>query len=202
MKKKLSVLLVLVLAVAISAYSVGGTYAKYTSTIDVAGTATVAKWAIAMKQGETTLTNNSSFDLIATRKDTLDGNDEANVAASRIAPGTYGSFGLTVDGTGTEVDFTYTVSFTVTGKPANLKFYSDAAMNTEIVPNETTGVYSMMSDTIANTAESKISTGTVYWKWVYETTDGDGADTANGIAGGESGTAMVVNATVTATQVD
>ena len=34
MRKRLSILAVLLLAVAISAYSVGGTYAKYTSTFN------------------------------------------------------------------------------------------------------------------------------------------------------------------------
>ena len=198
MKKKLSILAVLLLAVTISAYSVGGTYAKYTTTANVTGTAPVAKWAIAMKSGGQEIT--TTFDLVSTRKDTVDSNAEADVAAGKIAPGTYGNFALEVDGTGTEVSFNYGLTFTVTNMPTNLKFYSNADMTTEITATD--GVYSITSGTVAVDAESKIAQSTVYWKWVYENAPGetanDEADTTNGLAAAN----MTVSATVTATQVD
>ena len=187
MKKKLSVLLVLVLAVAISAYSVGGTYAKYTTTANYTGTANVAKWNIAMKSGDTTLTAGESFSIARTA--------DTNVADERIAPGTTGTFNLQLDATNTEVAFGYTISFTVTNKPTNLKFYSDSSYQNEITA--TSDVYTVSSNTIG-LADAKTTNDTIYWKWEFETTDGDATDTAEGIADQD----MTVNVTLTATQVD
>ena len=47
---KLTILGTLLLAVVISGYSVSGTYAKYTSSIDLSDEARVAKWQIKMDQ--------------------------------------------------------------------------------------------------------------------------------------------------------
>ena len=47
--KKMSVLTVLVMLVTLTAYSVSGTYAKYTSKIDMTDEARVAKWELLLE---------------------------------------------------------------------------------------------------------------------------------------------------------
>jgi len=199
MKKKLSVLLVLVLAVAISAYSVGGTYAKYTTTANVSGSAQVAKWAIAFSDGENTITDGTSFNLGITA--------DANVVSDKIAPGTNGSFTFGVDSTGTEVSYNYLISFTVDNKPTNLKFYSDSAYTNEITA--VNGVYTVVNTDVTLGSTVPANT-TVYWVWEYDVDDDDtttetneatvydSADVTDGIAALE----MTVNATLNATQID
>ena len=205
MRGKLSVLAVLILAVAISAYSVGGTYAKYTTTANVTGTATVAKWAVAMKANDTTIEDGDTFDLSATILDTDNDAAETDVVTGLIAPGTYGEFSVEIDSTGTQVSYGYTVKFTVENAPTNIKFYSDNTYATEITADGD-GKYTAVSDTVTVAdAATAVNTVPIYWKWVYETADdqssvtaGDIADTTNGIAGAS----MNVNLTLTATQVD
>jgi len=201
MKKKLSVLLVLVLAVAISAYSVGGTYAKYTTTANVSGSAQVAKWNIAFNNGSETITDGATFDLGRTL--------DSNVADKRIAPGTTGSFTFGVSSVGTEVSYSYLVSFTVNNKPSHLKFYSDNSYANEITADGN-GVYSVVPATVVAVGASTPENTTVYWKWDFEGIDDDTTDTINeaqvydstDTTEGIASATMSVNATLTATQID
>ena len=195
MKKKLSILAVLLLAVAISAYSVGGTYAKYTTTANVTGSAPVAKWAFEVTaNGEAVGTEN--FDLSTTIYDTNGDAAETDVAEGYIAPGTYGSFDVELDGTGTQVSYTYGVTFTLgDAVPTNIKFYSDEDRQQEIEP--VNGVYTAASGTVL-VGGTQVNGATIYWMWDYETTDGDADDTADG----EAAEPMLVNISFTATQAD
>lgn len=193
MKKRMSILAVLVLAVAATAYSVSGTYAKYTSTAEVAGTAQVAKWAIVFKNGENTITDGATFNLGRTA--------DTGVVNEKIAPGTTGSFNFGVNSTGTEVAFSYGISFTVADKPTHLKFYSDSTYSTEITPDGS-GVYTVLATTNVAAGTAATPSQTVYWKWAFEddpsTVAYDGVDTTEGVAAAT----MTVNATLTATQLD
>lgn len=60
MKKKMTVLGVLLMVVAITSYSVGGTYAKYISAFDAADEARVAKWTVDFEE-DSTYTINDLF---------------------------------------------------------------------------------------------------------------------------------------------
>ena len=198
MTKKLSVLAALVLAVLVTAYSVSGTYAKYTTTNTLSGTATVAKWAIAMKADGDAITSTTTIDLATAMKDTVDDDTEANVASGKIAPGTKGTFNFNVDGTGTEVDYTYTITLSnFQNVPTN--FVLSGAEGTTVT---TTGSGSTLAyeitGTVTHDATEKSITKTLNWVWAYETTDGDEADTTDGIAA----ETMAFDVTITATQVD
>lgn len=57
MKKKMTVLGVLLMAVMVSAYSVSGTYAKYVSSVDVTDEARVAKWQLQYTDKDNGLTD-------------------------------------------------------------------------------------------------------------------------------------------------
>lgn len=71
MKKKMSILGALVLAVVVTAASVSGTYAKYTSSFSASDNATVAKWVVTesdaqqFKLFETTSNNATANNLVA-----------------------------------------------------------------------------------------------------------------------------------------
>ena len=86
------VLLITIIAVIL----VASTYAKYTTSKDLEAVATVAKWSIKLGGKDITQNETVIFDLFTTVKDT-DGNDETDVSANRIAPGTQGSFDVELE---------------------------------------------------------------------------------------------------------
>ena len=190
MTKKLSILAVLTLAVLATAYSVGGTYAKYTTTVNVTGTAAVAKW-------DMDLTATDGSDTETTTINLASGLDDSNVADGKIAPGTTKSFTFEVDGTGTEVAYNYTIVLSnFQNMPTNFVI-SGATDNGD-------GTYTITGSTV-NLADAKVNDHTITWTWAYETKDsensvtvGDTADTTDGT----NAATMTFDATITATQVD
>ena len=207
MRKRLSILAVLLLAVAISAYSVGGTYAKYTSTYtSESSSARVAKWAFTLGETGGALTSNFDFDLFDTVLDsetTNAGNAEDDMAALNsdkiIAPGTYGQFAIKLYNAG-EVNATYSLSLNVTNANSIPVLFSVDGGSTWAA-NITSALAGDLS--INPSAEETI---TVQWKWPYEVgedtteiADNDGVDTAKGLNGEYT---VAVQATVTVTQVD
>ncbi len=148
----------------VTASLVGGTFAKYTSTVTATGKATVAKWAVAMKANDQAIEGNK-FEFSLVNK-----NPNAVTATDKIGPESYGEINMTVDGTGSEVGFKYEIIFDVTnlgGVP--IKFYSDATMETELTY---TANKATMEGTVAQGAITP-QNKTVYWKWVSQddTTD-------------------------------
>jgi len=166
-----------------------GTLAKYASEASGEATATVAKWAIKFTDGGSTEysgTDTITLNLKDTAKET------ANlVAENKIAPGTSGSFALAVDGTDTEVAFTYTIELDIAGITAEgtttgtcpLKFYQTKTGDT--YSDEITSSAAVTGTVLTN--ETKTSTKTIYWVWntttdVADTTLGtDSAKETNGL---------------------
>lgn len=184
-KKDKSVLLIaLLILVGLTSGYVSSTYAKYTSTIEKNSSATIAKWSFDEE--------NSDTNLIIDFASTYDPN---TLVENRIAPGTAGSFSIALTNAETETGVDYTLSFgEAKGVPTNLKIYEDSTYSNEI---------NIQSDTITGNLEPGDSTGVTvkfYWKWAYETANGDEADTANGSAGGSNGTKLVLPVTITGTQ--
>ena len=106
-------LLALVLTL-VTASLVSGTFAKYVTTVSGTGTVQVAKWAVALKEGETEQTADFDIDLRNTAVGIGDVDQTGlNEEAVRIAPGTSGSFSLTYDTIGTEVDHTMELVLTI-----------------------------------------------------------------------------------------
>lgn len=183
MKKhsKSMLIVILLLLVAIATVYVGGTYAKYTETVSGNGTATVAKWDFTTDNTISTLNINFSQTY-----------DPTTLVAQKIAPGTSGSFAISLKNTNTEtgVDFTLALG-SIQNVPTNLKFYKDDTYATEITPG---------TGTITGQLKAKDATGInvpVYWKWEYQTTDGDDEDTTDGKAAKE----LTIPVTITGTQV-
>ena len=199
MKKRLSILAVLLLAVAISAYSVGGTYAKYTSTYtSAASTARVAKWEFTLGKGGSTVSNGFTFNLFDTILDT-DGSGEADVASGLIAPGTKGSFSIALYNA-SEVKATYSISLGLTNPnniPVEFSFDNGSTWTKDLANVSGSGTMDM-------NAESA-STVSVLWRWSYDADatiyEGrtDVTDTAIGVNGTYE---LSATATITVTQVD
>jgi len=183
-KKKNSLLLIiLLLFVVLTGGYVASTYAKYTSTIDGnSGTATVAKWDFEDDNQATTLT-------IALDQTV----DASTLVANKIAPGTSGSFKVTLKNTDTEVGVNFVVALgAITGKPTNLKFYKDSTYTTELTPG---------TGTVTGQLAAKDGTGIdvpIYWKWDYETANGDATDTTDG----KAAASLTIALTITGTQVN
>lgn len=176
-KTKSIILVALLLVVGITSGYVASTYAKYSTSSSGNGTIPVAKWAFA--------TDNASSGTYTTTITTTTGAtaDATTLVAGKIAPGTKGSFSITLVNTNTEVGVDFTVALgTIANTPTNLKFYKDAALTTELTSDST----------ITGQLKANDATGVVvkiYWAWVYETgtvtngvATGDAADTTDGTA--------------------
>ncbi|MDR0978902.1 MAG: hypothetical protein LBL91_03055 [Lachnospiraceae bacterium] len=169
-KKNVILIVVLILLTIAAVILATWSYARYISVVNADGTATVARWSFTATNGEATL------DTIALEDTTLN----SKVADGKIAPGTDGSFNIVVDGSGSEVAIEYSIELSnFQDMPTNLKFYSDAAFQNEVAIVEGTVEF---TGTIALAAIDTPVTKTLYWKWAYETPDGDSADTADGVA--------------------
>lgn len=192
------VLLITIVAIVL----VSGTYAKYTSEVSGASTATVAKWSITVN-GDELATENSTvtFDLFETINDTGNTADETDVADGLIAPGTAGSFNLKVKNE-SEVTAKYAISFVVSESDIPLEFSTDNGTtwtDSITAPAEKTLAVKAAEDTI-----------TVQWRWAfngsdstnYKTTQNDVTDTTLGIAAQTTAPTVKVTTTLTATQVD
>jgi len=183
-------LLVTIVSLIVATYA----WARYTTTLDN-GTAnvSVAKWNV------TEGTNGATFS-----------KEYTHVVQDKMAPGTSGSMTAGINVTGTEVDVAYKVSImSITNKPTNLKFYSDAACTQEVtipatIPASGTQVGDVQYIRIGDA--SKTGTATIYWKWDYQTgtidattgiATGDAADTTDG----ENANPMTVTYRIDAWQV-
>ena len=179
-KKKTIIAVIAILAIAIVGLGVG-VVAKYISNITATGTATVAKWAFT--------TDNASGNIICELDYTYDATTLVN---GKIAPGTSGKCPILISNANSEVGIEYTIEpdGEVTNQPTNLKFYKDAAHSQPFSASaKITGNLNPKS-TMAEPVY-------VYWYWAYETTDGDTADTSDGVAA----ETMTMNFKVTGTQV-
>lgn len=184
--KSAVLLLVLLVLVAVSAMYVASTYAKYTAEVTGNGTVTVAKWNFATDNASPKVT----VDITPTA-------DATTLVGGKIAPGTQGSFAVTLKNTSeTGADFKVQLG-TITGTvPTNLKFYKDSSCTTEITAK----------NPITGQIKAQDSTGIevkVYWKWAYETgtvTDGIAAGDAADTTAGETPATLTVPVTITGVQ--
>lgn len=143
---------------------VGGTFAKYTSSVTATGSVTAAAWKIAFKEGD----NNN---LSESKKFTLeDENLNIGAATDKIAPGSYGTIKVSVDGAGSEVGYSYTITADISGlKGVPLEFHLDDKDGEKLtaVENKITIGSGDVEQANVGTAVTK----TIYWVW--NDTDGD-----------------------------
>jgi hypothetical protein len=189
--------------------AVSGTFAKYTSEASGSSTATVAKWSFKVGSGDGTdiapsATQTFTFNLFSTVNDT-DGNEEADVATGKIAPGTSGSFDIVLTNA-SEVTAQYAIAFSLAEGSS-----SDIPLQYKVGESGTwtstiSGLDISASDSTKLAVGANATTITVYWKWAFEDasdTSRDTNDTTLGVNAASNNAATVtVTAKVTATQVD
>ena len=192
------VLLITIIAVIL----VASTYAKYTTSKDLEAVATVAKWSIKLGGKDITQNETVIFDLFTTVKDT-DGNDETDVSANRIAPGTQGSFDVELENA-SEVTAKYTVTFesqNASNIPVEFSVDGGTTWKTDIEELTLTDVLEAGAKT-STTESPKIS-----WRWIFERGTEDSEKTINNETDTALGTAktaptVTVTAHLVAEQVD
>jgi hypothetical protein len=195
----------------ISSALVSGTYAKYASAVSGSDTVRVAKFAFNLTDNKTGAVVGSqsvgeaAFDIFSTTDDGLYDNGQGGTF---IAPGTTGSFGLTLENL-SEVDVTASFEFEETNA-GNVPIYYTIGDNPRRYSSVLTGSYTdgeyadMYADMDAFEAamaaetevlqatdgtEATIKTVTVNWTWAFESAgagQSDAKDTALGV--GETAT--------------
>ena len=172
-KKKIG--LIILLVVVLLAIILGYTFSKYTQSVDIQTSSSVAKWQFA---GSIENSKNSSTTSEISLADTI---DSETITDGKIAPGTSGEFDIIIDADGSEVDIDYTISLIEeTNKPTNLFFsYAGTTYNnlTDLISS------AISSGTISKNGDQTV-TYTISWEWPYETEVGgvlqDDIDLADG----------------------
>ncbi len=163
--------------------AVATSFAKYQTTHTGTDSVAIAKWEFTVNkdatgtkgdENDTFVLDLAPYNYLNVAKETAGG------STSKLAPGTEGQFQI-VALNSSEVDASYTISFIVTDKPANLNFYYDSAATSTITADSTyteTGTkynYDFTADgntdndgALPMTATQE--TVTVYWKWTDSTT--------------------------------
>lgn len=180
----------------VTASLVGGTFAKYTSTVNGTGTAQAAKWAIAFKEGT------NSPDATTERLDFALKNDNTNIttAEGTIAPGATGQIDLSIDGTGSEIGYAYTIEADIASLGSvPIKFYSDAERTDANELKATDNKITLGSDSVELDAVGTPVTKTIYWKWA-DVEANNAADTTLGEKTAEADRKGTIALTMTATQ--
>ena len=217
MKKKLTVLAVLFLSIAISAYSVAGTYAKYTTSSDtVTSKARVAKWGLSFEDSV-----DDTVNIFAHSDANVVDNDADGTYV--IAPGTSNNETiLTITPAASAPEVSYKVEFNIdlvdengdklTSMDANTtSLMSKLLFSTDGTNYDTfASIKAELENDINDTydAGQNISAKTVklYWQWAFDD-DGDdtfdASDTALGNAAFEGNIDPIYVAySISATQID
>ena len=145
-QKKSIIIIAVVIGVGILALS---SYAIYKSNASGNVEVSTAKFQIKLNNSES-LTQNIIL------KDTITTN---NYSDDLVVPGTKGMFDLELDFTNVDVSVNYTINFTTSNLPNNLKLYSDSNYTNQILS---------LNDSYT-IGSSLIKTNTIYWKWDYLT---------------------------------
>lgn len=220
---KLTALVLLVTMIALVIIS--GTFAKYTSEYDGAGTAIVAKWDVTVTDLEdhefTADQTINLFDVskVYELKDvtdfTVDGADDTDVYNGTdnaiVAPGTWGKVGFKVNiGATNDVTVRYGVDITKLETELPLQFSTDGTTwktAAEIKAAITTdSLYAIAEKTVQPREAQSSNVVTLYWKWDYEVgsdattiANNDKSDTALGKDGTKT---CVIEAKLGASQVE
>lgn len=188
---------------------VGGTFAKYTSSVTTSDTAKVAKWQIKVNGTDVTVTDPQvTFDLFQdTVLDSDDTNAETDVKQGNtlIAPGTAGHFDIKVENL-SEVNAKFTIAFTeeVTGNGGtDLPLeYQIVAKGASVADGAWKGDIAQLNTAVDSIAmESGTNEYTVHWRWNFADGTNDVNDTKLGVAA-QGEVSVKVTATITVDQVD
>lgn len=202
-KKKIAAA-VLVGTVAVGGFFVADNIAKYTTTVTGEDTASVAKWAWSINSDNinSAETTSYTFDLFNTIKEADTTTAEADVTSGKIAPGTGGSFDLTITNN-SEVNATYAIAFTQENNSNVPIQYCITGCDTDANWKSTISDIDITATNIDMGANSGAIS--VKWRWLFERgtspyTSEDAADTALGFAANTTAPTVKVTAAATFTQ--
>lgn len=186
-KREAKLTIVVVMLLVLALYFVGGTYARYASKFEGVGTVKVAKWAVALKYGQTSISDNFNVEL------TTESN--ANVVTNKIAPSYTASGKIAVDLSGTEVAVEVTAEVDETklnSLPTQIKALYDTGRikltatvekaDSSNLTVTSTGVVSLPDATNGFTGTDTVVNVVVKAEWVNapENDTNNGLDTAAG----------------------
>lgn len=134
----------------VTASLVGGTFAKYTSTVEGTAKAKVAAWNVAFSSGQT--------DFAAVKDISLVTADAKGRADGKILPGEKGTIEFKVDGSKSDVGFTYKIKIAAPdNETLPVKFYTDQNYATELPAEGVDGIV------YYSATEEMIDTPKIYW---------------------------------------
>ena len=172
--KKRIILVILILLVTLISFIGGGSFSKYISQVDGNGVFEVARWAFSV---------NGQTESIGTINLLKTANPET-VTQGKIAPGTIGSFDITVDASGAQVGIDYDISFPREEKgPQNIVYSANGHTSKTLV-----GLQPYLKGTINADDPQRTRTITITWEWPFEPntsnqaeiTTSDNKDTVDG----------------------
>ena len=204
---KMFAIAALLVAVAVTSYSVSGTYAKYTTTLaEQTDSARVAKWEVK----QTTNIENLFKSSYAASDD--ENATDVNALVDVVAPGTSGEYKFNLSGT-VETNYTLTAVVTATdtintATYAPIKYTLDGVevtdMNTDNVVDATdlalaiAALYPTDKVYAANTVSESIHT--IGWSWAIDGDDVKDTTLGNEIVANEDSHKVSLSVTITATQ--
>lgn len=154
-KKKVILIAIGISLTTIVIFICGQIYAKYNTKITGEGLAPIATWNFQVNDQKEEV---QAINLAST-------SNNETLLNNKIAPGTSGSFDIIVDGSNSDVEINYEISFTEeNNKPQNLKFIYDNVEYNSIIELE-----DKLSGKIEADNQTKIKTFNIQWKWNYET---------------------------------
>lgn len=206
--KKMSMFALLLAAVIVTSYSVSGTYAKYTTTLDEqTDSARVAKWSI----GQTTNISNL-FTSSYKASDATNGETDVLASVDVVAPGTKGEYKFNLSGN-IETNYTLTVVAAATDT-INTSTYapivytldgnvvtdqnSDNVVTAEDLALAIAALYPTDKIYAAGTVSESVHT--IGWSWAIDGNDENDTLLGNEIATNEDSHKVSLSITITATQ--
>lgn len=151
-------------------------WAKYTKTVTATDTARVAKFEVAVKNGDTEITENTTIDIFTTQLEHIkqDANGKNIVSDKLIAPDSHGKFEVVVENK-SEVSVTLKLTGTIAyeGLPGDVtsvpvKFYVGTTAPTDDSAYKALDAVTIADEVIDVNGTNQTKTYTVYWKWISE----------------------------------
>lgn len=136
----------------------GGTLAKYTSTVSGTASAKVAAWSFDVTQNGATI-QNTNIDLATTAY------TETTLKSGVIAPGASGAFDLVIDGTGSDVGIEYTYTIKAATDSTIPKGFVIRVDNKDYVLNSTSDAVTIPYSAVQNDMKKTVP---VVWLWAYD----------------------------------
>ena len=164
MKKKKGLCVVFAILILIVLFATGYTFSKYYQSVTGNISLQVAPWIFRV-----TTNNNKPLSEI-----TLQGKD-----GNLLAPGSDGSFDITIDATGSGVDIEYITQVTNENLPESFKFYVAGENPTTYETLTELANVELKGTMLMNEAQSQYRSYTICWEWPFDENSNDDSSAEN-----------------------